>query len=71
MSMSLQHLEVLLELTRTGMGTKLLACLCTIDNQDTYTSILCLCPKSREPVCFSLVSLSVWDSVWSRYTVRW
>lgn len=40
------------------MGTKLLACLCTIDNQGTYTSTLCLYPKSREPVYFSLVSLS-------------
>lgn len=45
------------------MGTKLLACLCTIDNQGTYTSTLCLYPKSREPVYFSLVSLSVWDCV--------
>lgn len=40
------------------MGTKLLACLCTVDNQGTYTSALCLYPKSKEPVCFHLVSLS-------------
>lgn len=40
------------------MGTKLLACLCTVDNQDTYTSALCLYPKSKEPVCFHLVSPS-------------
>ena len=40
------------------MGTKLLAFLCTVDNQGTYTSALCLYPKSKEPVCFRLVSLS-------------
>lgn len=34
------------------MGTKLLAFLCTVDNQGTYTSALCLYPKSKEPVCF-------------------
>lgn len=39
------------------MGTKLLAFLCTVDNQGTYTSALCLYPKSKEPVCFRLVSL--------------
>lgn len=38
------------------MGTKLLAFLCTVDNQGTYTSALCLYPKSKEPVCFRLVS---------------
>lgn len=45
------------------MGTKLLACLCTVDNWGTYTSTLCLYPKSREPVYFSLVFLSVWGCV--------
>lgn len=41
------------------MGTKLLAFLCTVDNQGTYTSALCLYPKSKEPVCFRLVSLPI------------
>lgn len=42
----------------TGMGTKLLACLCTVDSQGTHTSAACLDPMSKEPVCFCLVSLS-------------
>lgn len=42
------------------MGTKLLAFLCTVDNQGTYTSALCLYPKSKEPVCFRLVSHVLW-----------
>lgn len=53
------------------MGTKLLACLCTLDNQGIYTSTWYLFPKSREPVCFSLTSLSVQGCVCSMCMWEW
>lgn len=59
-SISLRHPEGLLGSTGTRVGTKLLAGLCIVDSQGTYSSALCLYLRARSlcvlvlPLCLEL-----------------